>query len=113
MNAGKVPDSIENFTPRRRVTINRPIYTEEDVGALVAEKDSTKEPLLTRTVSKWKEKASKCSCTDVGKRMLSFFPFVSWLPKYKKDYITKDLVAGFTLGVFQIPQGIFSSSTVI
>ncbi|XP_066925900.1 prestin-like isoform X1 [Clytia hemisphaerica] len=105
MSAGKVPDSIENFTPRRRVTINRPIYTEEDVGALAAEKDSTKEPLLTRTVSKWKEKASKCSCTDVGKRMLSFFPFVSWLPKYKKDYITKDLVAGFTLGVFQIPQG--------
>ena len=106
MYVGKVPDSIQNFRPRRRVTINRPIYTEEDVGALTTQNSSSKETFFTDTMSKWaSKKAMDCTCSSLGHRLLSFFPCLFWLREYKRKYIFKDLVAGFTLGVFQIPQG--------
>ena len=106
MYVGTVPESIQNFRARPRVTINRPIYTEEDVGALTTNEESTKEPLLSDKMSKWvSKKATGCTCSGLGRRLLSFFPFLFWLPQYKRSYIVKDLVAGLTLGVFQIPQG--------
>ena len=37
--------------------------------------------------------------------MRRFFPFLDWLPNYKKRYFTKDLVAGLTVGVILVPQG--------
>ena len=32
------------------------------------------------------------------------FPFLSWIPSYKKEYIGGDLTAGITLGIMLIPQ---------
>ena len=37
--------------------------------------------------------------------MRNFFPFLQWLPKYKKRNFSKDLLAGFTVAIVLIPQG--------
>ncbi len=37
--------------------------------------------------------------------MKQFFPILTWLPAYKKEYISDDLFAGLTVGVMLIPQG--------
>ena len=36
----------------------------------------------------------------------SIFPFLDWLPKYKKSWFKDDFFAGITIGVMLIPQGI-------
>ncbi len=37
--------------------------------------------------------------------MQRFFPFLQWLPNYNKSWLTKDLMAGLTVGIILIPQG--------
>jgi len=37
--------------------------------------------------------------------MQRFLPFLAWLPNYKKDYLLKDIVAGITVGIVLVPQG--------
>lgn len=37
--------------------------------------------------------------------MKQFFPILTWLPNYKKDYLSNDLFAGLTVGIMLIPQG--------
>ena len=37
--------------------------------------------------------------------MQRFFPFLEWLPKYKKKFFLKDLIAGLTVGIVLVPQG--------
>ncbi len=37
--------------------------------------------------------------------MHKFFPFLQWLSTYKKQYFSQDLVAGLTVGIILIPQG--------
>jgi SulP family sulfate permease len=33
-----------------------------------------------------------------------FFPFLQWVTTYKKSYVAKDLIAGFTVGIVLVPQ---------
>ena len=37
--------------------------------------------------------------------MRNFFPFLQWLPNYKRSWFPKDLIAGITVGIILIPQG--------
>ncbi|WP_405327745.1 SulP family inorganic anion transporter [Leeuwenhoekiella sp. LLG6367-2.1] len=37
--------------------------------------------------------------------MKRYFPILSWLPAYKKSYLSGDIFAGITVGVMLIPQG--------
>ena len=37
--------------------------------------------------------------------MQNFFPILAWLKTYKKGDFIKDLLAGFTVGIILIPQG--------
>ncbi|MCP4975482.1 MAG: sodium-independent anion transporter, partial [Maribacter sp.] len=37
--------------------------------------------------------------------MQRFFPFLEWISKYNKRFLLKDLLAGLTVGVILIPQG--------
>jgi len=36
----------------------------------------------------------------------NFFPFLNWLPSYKKSWLKGDFSAGLTVGIMLIPQGI-------
>jgi hypothetical protein len=39
-------------------------------------------------------------------KFLSFFPFLSWVPRYKiADNLFNDVIAGLTVGIMAIPQG--------
>jgi SulP family sulfate permease len=37
--------------------------------------------------------------------MRNFFPFLQWLPHYKRQDLSKDLFSGFTVAIILIPQG--------
>ncbi len=37
--------------------------------------------------------------------MRRFLPFLDWLPNYRKRWFAKDLVAGLTVGILLVPQG--------
>tara|TARA_R110002051_G_scaffold75579_1_gene137401 strand:- start:6812 stop:8539 length:1728 start_codon:yes stop_codon:yes gene_type:complete len=37
--------------------------------------------------------------------MQKYIPLLNWLPKYKKSNFSKDIIAGFTVGIILIPQG--------
>ncbi|PIB28141.1 SulP family inorganic anion transporter [Maribacter sp. 4G9] len=37
--------------------------------------------------------------------MKRFLPFLAWAATYKKAYVTKDLIAGLTVGIVLVPQG--------
>ncbi len=37
--------------------------------------------------------------------MQRIFPFLHWLPHYNKRWVAKDIVAGLTVGILLIPQG--------
>uniref|UniRef100_A0A7E4V4X0 STAS domain-containing protein n=1 Tax=Panagrellus redivivus TaxID=6233 RepID=A0A7E4V4X0_PANRE len=76
--------------------INRPVYHQENFDEAFdyvkpgKNKFSFSRPRLTRT------------------KVLSFakglLPPLEWLPKYQKDFIFKDLIAGFTVCVLSVPQ---------
>ncbi len=39
-------------------------------------------------------------------RVRRSLPIVEWLPSYKKQWVTSDLIAGTTLAAFTIPEAI-------
>ncbi|KAI8120935.1 hypothetical protein FF38_05431 [Lucilia cuprina] len=41
-------------------------------------------------------------CCSISKKI----PIISWLPKYEKSFLLADFIAGFTVGLTMIPQGI-------
>lgn len=50
---------------------------------------------------------SKSKECKPGKFLLDSVPILRWLPKYKwKADLMRDLIAGFTVAVMHIPQGI-------
>ncbi|TKR93924.1 hypothetical protein L596_008290 [Steinernema carpocapsae] len=47
------------------------------------------------------------SCSLFLSALLSFFPIVDWLPKYKfRENLMYDIIGGFTVGIMHVPQGI-------
>ena len=53
---------------------------------------------------KWLYQRIKRSCRK--KLLYKRIPIAAWIPKYRKDYIVSDLVAGITVGLTVIPQAI-------
>ncbi|CAD0196510.1 unnamed protein product [Chrysodeixis includens] len=53
--------------------------------------------------SKTKKFVKKAFSMNLVRRRL---PITNWLPKYRAEYITQDVVAGITVGLTAIPQGI-------
>ncbi|XP_050559288.1 sodium-independent sulfate anion transporter-like [Spodoptera frugiperda] len=56
--------------------------------------------VFRRKAKKWVRKT--CSVEVVKKRL----PIISWLPKYRSEYFIQDVIAGITVGLTAIPQGI-------
>uniref|UniRef100_A0A914YL85 SLC26A/SulP transporter domain-containing protein n=2 Tax=Panagrolaimus superbus TaxID=310955 RepID=A0A914YL85_9BILA len=55
------------------------------------------------------EKGKKQS--KILKKILSFLPFLNWLPKYKwKEDLKYDIIAGLTVGIMVVPQGMAYAS---
>uniref|UniRef100_A0A2A4IZE9 SLC26A/SulP transporter domain-containing protein n=1 Tax=Heliothis virescens TaxID=7102 RepID=A0A2A4IZE9_HELVI len=58
---------------------------------------------VQQTNSKLRRMASKLCSMDSWKRRL---PITIWLPKYSCEYLLRDAIAGITVGLTSIPQGI-------
>ncbi|XP_075969187.1 sodium-independent sulfate anion transporter-like [Anticarsia gemmatalis] len=55
----------------------------------------------------YRRKAKKCLQNTCSTQMLKKrLPVIGWLPKYKAEYIIQDFIAGITVGLTAIPQGI-------
>ena len=39
-------------------------------------------------------------------KLSKLFPILDWLPDYKKEWLQDDIVAGITVGIMLVPQGI-------
>ena len=44
------------------------------------------------------------------KRILEFIPFLNWIKTYQKSFLTADILAGLTVGIILIPQGMAYAS---
>jgi hypothetical protein len=65
--------------------------------------EATTSPLkVHRRILKHVVKAVKCDIATVKKRV----PISQWLPKYERQDIVPDLIAGITVGLTLIPQSI-------
>ncbi|KAL8599589.1 hypothetical protein ACOMHN_065198 [Nucella lapillus] len=97
-------DNEDHLTVDEMVVVERPILTELDFeqGFEKAEKED-------RTPLTWlKKKAGKCacSCSCFKSFLLQVFPFVRLLRGYGlKSDLPADIVAGLTVGIMHIPQG--------
>ncbi|XP_065076353.1 sodium-independent sulfate anion transporter-like [Ochlerotatus camptorhynchus] len=67
-----------------------------------AEEDYSEELPQLRELVASKFRNGCCSTKLVKKR----FPILSWLPNYNRQYFVEDIVAGLTVGLTVIPQGI-------
>lgn len=61
----------------------------------------------TRGIKKWKTRAKgtiqgMCTMRFLRRRL----PIVAWLPTYSFSFLSQDLIAGVTVGLTTIPQGI-------
>ncbi|XP_022830956.1 sodium-independent sulfate anion transporter-like [Spodoptera litura] len=67
--------------------------------------DDPRRPLLgnAQATSRLRRVASKLCSTESWKRRL---PITIWLPKYSFEYLLRDAIAGITVGLTSIPQGI-------
>lgn len=50
------------------------------------------------------KRTSRATCTY--STLLKRVPIVNWLPKYKWKFLLQDFIAGLTVGLTAIPQGI-------
>ena len=52
-----------------------------------------------------------CSCHSLKAKLLAFFPFIRIMKNYKiKTDLPGDIVAGLTVGVMHIPQGLWQET---
>lgn len=55
-------------------------------------------------LSDWLQRRVRSAFTK--KQLLRKLPILAWLPKYTFSYLASDLIAGITVGLTVIPQGI-------
>ena len=92
-----------SFNSSPEVNISRPPFTRSvfDIHA-----SAIKEKLTKREWAKAKlKKHFKCSFYGVLNKFFSFFPLFAMLRNYGKHDLLKDVVAGLTVGIMHIPQG--------
>ncbi|XP_072025146.1 sulfate transporter-like [Amphiura filiformis] len=103
--AAMEPVDLSSGSSEATIQINRPVFTNEHFNKTFppkAPENLTKTDYIKRKIQQ------KCQCgSDTAKRLVYYLlPAVEWIPKYKiKEYLLNDFVAGLTVGVVNIPQG--------
>jgi len=59
------------------------------------------EPIPKPSIAEKLKKQTKCT----PQTFLNIFPILKWLPRYKRENIASDLIAGLTVAIMHIPQG--------
>ncbi len=87
------------------LAIQRPVYNQSDF-------EETCGPQLHRDkrsrtkAEKWASKNVECSPGCLKNVLLGLFPFIRIMKAYTvKDDLPSDIIAGLTVGILQIPQG--------
>ena len=97
-------ENEDHLTADEMVVVERPILTEFDF-----EQGFERSKRPKRTPVTWaKKKATKCvcSCSCFKGFLLSVFPFLRILRGYSiKSDFPADIIAGLTIGIMHIPQG--------
>ncbi len=92
------------------VVIHRPVYNQRDFEEKCGpeiHRDRT-----PRTKAKnWASKNVECSSGCLKNVLLGLFPFIRIMKAYSlKDDLPSDIIAGLTVGIMQIPQGMYKSA---
>lgn len=84
--------------------VSRPVFNKSNFF-----QNYNHEPNQDRTCGeKIRSLKPKVSCKKIINVLVSFLPLLSWLPKYRvRQNILLDMAAGLTVGVMNIPQGLF------
>ncbi|KAM9319921.1 solute carrier family 26 member 10-like [Gastrophryne carolinensis] len=86
------------------LAVYRNIYTEEQFQKVYGTAKDLERPPLS--ISEKLGRSCKCSSRSAHQLLKQRIPFVAWLPRYKlKKWILGDLIAGLTVGIVHIPQG--------
>ncbi|OQV17022.1 Pendrin [Hypsibius exemplaris] len=98
---------------RRNIIVTRPIFSQDkfDNSQELGEYGTPTSPWgkLQRSVHR-KISAAREWRPSLYRLVLGFlmgaFPILKWIPRYRvKQYLAKDCIAGFTVGIMNIPQG--------
>ncbi|KAK9754976.1 Sulfate permease family [Popillia japonica] len=82
----------------RQIKIERPLYEQEQLHYEL-EYCKSKKPLIKKLLS-------NCEDNSPKKLLYKTIPALEWLSHYKwKEYLTADLISGFTVAIMHIPQG--------
>ncbi|KAI6243265.1 hypothetical protein M3Y99_00120100 [Aphelenchoides fujianensis] len=93
------PAGNPKATRRRR----QPITFDESAEFHVLQSNTT--PMWRRVLQDFTRPFA--SCSNFGHSLLSFFPWLRWLPRYSvKEQLLGDVVGGVMCGIMQITQGI-------
>ncbi|KAI6228688.1 Sulfate permease family protein 3 [Aphelenchoides fujianensis] len=102
--AASIPDAPRPAgTPKATRRRRQPITFDESAEFHV---------LQSNTTSMWRRVLQDftqpfASCSNFGHTLLSFFPWLRWLPRYSfKEQLLGDVVGGIMCGIMQITQGI-------
>lgn len=60
---------------------------------------------ISNKAARYFKSCCECSFSCILSFITSIFPVLSWLPKYKLEYVLPDIISGFTISILHIPQG--------
>ncbi|XP_019957247.1 solute carrier family 26 member 6, like 1 [Paralichthys olivaceus] len=83
--------------------VERDVLDEQRLEEITQRKKlSESRPPLTKRL----KDSLRCSVPKLKRSVMSFFPVLSWLPKYSVlDYGMPDLISGISVGIMHLPQG--------
>lgn len=94
------------FDTNPTININRPSFN-QPAFYIYAQYDKPTIPLKTQIKNTIKDKIV-CNSNCLKQAFLRFFPFLTIFRGYKLSDFLNDLIAGLTVGIINIPQGLFT-----
>ncbi|KAH0616480.1 hypothetical protein JD844_027605 [Phrynosoma platyrhinos] len=88
----------------QRYRVERQVYNQGTLQEQLHKKEKTPLPLTQKIAH-----ACRCSSKKAKSVLCSFFPILTWLPRYPvREYLLGDIISGISTGVMQLPQGTFA-----